>query len=106
MSDFTLDDVALGIELPWVYDGTCVWLLKDGTIVNRFRQAPGWPAWRDAAVDEWIAEYGEKFRADNADLLEPCRHDSLSGDEGPVAQLGRMPEQWRCDECGAVVTDA
>ena len=34
-----------------------------------------------------------------------CPHDSLSGDEGPVAELGRMPTRWRCDECGAIVSD-
>lgn len=32
-----------------------------------------------------------------------CPHDSLSGAEGPVAELGRMPTRWRCDECGAVI---
>jgi rubrerythrin len=34
-----------------------------------------------------------------------CRHDSLSGDEGPVRELGRMPVRWRCDECDAIVYD-
>lgn len=36
---------------------------------------------------------------------EQCPHDSLSGDEGPVRELGRMPVRWRCDECDAIVYD-
>lgn len=70
MRDFTTDDVALAVELPGIYDGTCLWLLKDGSYVNRFRQTPGWQAWRITRVDQWIAEHGELFRADNTDLLE------------------------------------
>lgn len=31
----------------------------------------------------------------------PCTHVSLSGDEGPVLELGRWPVLWRCDSCGA-----
>lgn len=34
-----------------------------------------------------------------------CPHDSWSGDEGPVALLGRMPVRWRCDGCGLVRVD-
>jgi hypothetical protein len=37
--------------------------------------------------------------------MDDCLHDSLSGDEGPVALLGRMPVRWRCDECDAIVYD-
>jgi hypothetical protein len=29
----------------------------------------------------------------------------MSGDEGPVRDLGRMPVRWRCDTCDAVVYD-
>lgn len=29
-----------------------------------------------------------------------CPHLSWSGDEGPVALLGRMPRRWKCDGCG------
>lgn len=36
---------------------------------------------------------------------EQCPHDSLSGDEGPIAELGRWPMRWRCDECGAIKYD-
>lgn len=37
------------------------------------------------------------------ELLMECPHDSLSGDEGPIEQLGRMPNRWRCDQCDVVV---
>lgn len=37
--------------------------------------------------------------------LTGCPHHSLSGDEGPVALLGRMPLRWRCDECGTIIHD-
>jgi hypothetical protein len=33
----------------------------------------------------------------------PCPHDSQSGDEGPIATLGRWPKRWRCDGCGKVL---
>lgn len=66
---FTTDQVALAIEIPGVYDGTCVWLLKDGTLVNRFSSWPGFGR-RAARVDEWIAEHGAAVRAGNADLLD------------------------------------
>ena len=34
-----------------------------------------------------------------------CEHLSLSGDEGPIAELDRMPTRWRCDECGTIIHD-
>lgn len=34
-----------------------------------------------------------------------CQHDSLSGNEGPIAELGRMPVRWKCDNCGTIVND-
>lgn len=68
---FTTDDIALGIEIRGIYDGTAVWLLKDGTLVNRFRQVPGWSSRTITAVDEWIAKYGGEIRANSADLLDP-----------------------------------
>lgn len=67
---FTAGDIALGIELPGVYDGIAVWLLRDGTLVNRFRQQPGWPAHRIKATDEWIASHGETCRRAHADMLD------------------------------------
>lgn len=30
------DDVDHTIELPGVYDGVCIWVLKDGRVLNRF----------------------------------------------------------------------
>lgn len=36
----------------------------------------------------------------NQTRRDTCPHDSLSGDEGPIAELGRYPHRWRCDECG------
>lgn len=37
--------------------------------------------------------------------FEPCEHHSESGDEGPVADLGRWPTRWRCDGCDRVRHD-
>lgn len=34
-----------------------------------------------------------------------CDHGAWTGDEGPVALLGRMPTRWRCDGCGAVAEE-
>lgn len=34
---------------------------------------------------------------------EDCTHPSLTGDEGPIAELGRYPVRWKCDTCGAIV---
>lgn len=67
---FTTDDIALTIELPGVYDGIAVYLLRDGTLVNRFRQAPGWPTHRIKAADEWIVAHGETCRAAHVDMLD------------------------------------
>lgn len=36
---------------------------------------------------------------------EPCPHFSWTGDEGPVALLGRSPRRWRCDSCSLVKED-
>ena len=53
-------------------------------------------------VHHWTDDEPDADQCDDNDL---CPHDSLSGDEGPVLTLGRMPHWWRCDECGAVVYD-
>ena len=37
--------------------------------------------------------------------MSDCPHDSMSGDEGPVRLIGRMPVRWRCDACDAIVYD-
>lgn len=68
--EFTTDDIALAIEIPGVYDGTAVYLLRDGTLVNRFRQTPGWSAHRIKAADQWIAQHAGTLRTNNADLLD------------------------------------
>ncbi len=67
-----IEDIAIAIEIPEIYDGTCVYLMKDGTLVNRFHVA-GWggQGGRRDRVDEWIAKHGDTLRARNADLLDP-----------------------------------
>lgn len=32
-----------------------------------------------------------------------CPHVSLSGAEGPISVLGRMPTRWRCDQCDTTI---
>lgn len=66
---FTTDDIALAIEIPGYYDGTSVYLLKDGTLVNRFAGQSGWRNLPDL-VDAWIAKYGNAIRERNHDLLD------------------------------------
>jgi hypothetical protein len=37
-------------------------------------------------------------------LIEYCAHDmSMTGAEGPAADLGRPVVLWSCDSCGATV---
>ena len=69
--EFTTDDIALAVEIPGLYDGTAVYLLKSGELVNRFRRSPGWSSRHIAGADEWIAKHGDNLRANNADLLNP-----------------------------------
>lgn len=41
-----------------------------------------------------------------AAIIAYCAHDlSLTGAEGPIADLGRWPILWSCDGCGATVLD-
>jgi hypothetical protein len=47
------DDIAYGIEISGVYDGVAVWVLKDGTMVNRFAGEPGYER-RAARIQEYI----------------------------------------------------
>lgn len=68
--EFTTDDIALAVEITGLYDGTAVYLLKDGTLVNRFEGQNGWGN-RAQRVDEWIAKHGNQLRANNQDLLNP-----------------------------------
>lgn len=67
---FTTDDIAISVEIRGLYDGTAVYLLKSGELVNRFRLAPGWSPRHIAGADEWIAKFGAKLRKENADLLD------------------------------------
>jgi hypothetical protein len=43
----------------------------------------------DAPIDLWPVE-------------DPCQHESATGAEGPVRDMGRMPIRWKCDGCGVV----
>lgn len=52
-----------------------------------------------------IPEANYQYGWADALAVEDCPHDSLSGDEGPVALLGHMPVRWRCDACEAIVYD-
>ena len=65
--DFTADDIAVAIELPGVYDGTSVYLLKDGTYRNRWDGTT--ITHRKIAAREWIERHGDSFREANRDLL-------------------------------------
>lgn len=69
MAEFTTDDIALLVEIPGVYDGSSAYLLKDGRLVNRW-DGTGY-AGRRRATQEWIDRNGDRFRAANADLLNP-----------------------------------
>jgi hypothetical protein len=69
--------------------------------------------------EKWAAEENEHTVAGEYGLAEGlrvaiddlrtavhgCDHASESGDEGPIADLGRMPTRWRCDSCGRVRED-
>ncbi len=39
------------------------------------------------------------------EAAQSCSHPSQSGDEGPVALLGRSPHRWRCDVCEEILYD-
>jgi hypothetical protein len=47
------EEIAYGIEIPGVYDGVAVWVLKDGTMINRFAGEPGYER-RAARIQEYI----------------------------------------------------
>ncbi len=68
---FTTDDIALAVEIPGLYDGSAVFLLKDGRVVNRFA-GTGWGS-LPARVDEWIERHGAALRDNNRDLMEGSR---------------------------------
>lgn len=66
---FTSDDIALDVEIPEIYDGVAIYLLRDGQMVNRFAGQNGWGN-RAARVDEWIAAHGDSLRANNIGLID------------------------------------
>lgn len=49
------EEIDYGIEIPGVYDGIAVWVLKCGLWVNRFAGEPGYEC-RAARIQEWIDE--------------------------------------------------
>jgi hypothetical protein len=49
------DEIDHGIEIQGLYDGVAVWVLKDGTWINRFADMPGYEH-RAARIQEWIDE--------------------------------------------------
>ncbi|ANA85530.1 hypothetical protein PBI_BLUEBERRY_68 [Gordonia phage Blueberry] len=68
MSEFTIDDIAIAVEIPGVYDGTSAYLLTDGTWRNRW-DGLSLPR-RQQATAAWIEQHGDAFREANRDLLE------------------------------------
>ena len=64
---FDPDQIAHTIEICDVYDGVAVYVMKDGTWINRFR-LPGGEGFESRAqrVDEWIAKYQKKIGDQNA----------------------------------------
>ncbi len=58
MPEFNHADIDYGIEISEIYDGVAVWVLKDGSLVNRFAGRPGWET-RAARIDAWIARSRE-----------------------------------------------
>lgn len=55
------DDIAHGIVLPDVYDGISIWVLTDGTLVNRWEHVPGCEG-RAARTDSYIAVHESAMR--------------------------------------------
>lgn len=49
-----MGQVAHGIELPGIYDGVSVWVMKDGARINRWAGVTGHER-RAARVDAWLA---------------------------------------------------
>ena len=49
------DEIDHGIEIRGIYDGVAVWVLKDGTWLNRFAGEPGYER-RAARIQKWIDE--------------------------------------------------
>lgn len=47
------EEIAYGIEIRGVYDGVAIWVLKDGTWLNRFAGEPGYER-RAARIQAYI----------------------------------------------------
>jgi hypothetical protein len=62
-----MDQVAYGIDgsHEGIYDGTIAWVMKDGTIVNRWAGVPGFER-RAAAVERYLATAAELRAAGEA----------------------------------------
>lgn len=110
----------------WQYSTSAFWQ-ADSPDWNSEDDADSWPviydpSWNKSGVidqlDELICGSGLNDSRELVELivkyhkvmpLDPtagdCKRESRSGDEGPVADLGRMPVRWKCDECGEVSTD-
>lgn len=89
------------IEVPEATNADCVIKFtpeQQPLIVETLRQLRGALFARITLTRLDIAsEQGAKV---DTPQVEDCPCDSLSGDEGPISELGRRPNSWRCDECG------
>lgn len=54
---YTEEDIDYGIDGGYagIYDGVIIWVLKDGTMVNRFAGAVGYGN-REQRIDEYIEQ--------------------------------------------------
>jgi hypothetical protein len=59
------EDIETGIVLPEVYDGISVWLLKDGSMVNRWAGIPGME-YRAAQAQRYI-DFSLRVNQDGVD---------------------------------------
>lgn len=55
-------DIETGIVLPEVYDGISVWLLKDGSMVNRWAGMEGME--HRATRTQWYIDFRERAARD------------------------------------------
>lgn len=67
----TTDQIALAVEIPELYDGTAVYVMRDGSVVNRFALDLRWDARLVARVDEWIAAHGRQLPPAHTGLPTP-----------------------------------
>ena len=62
-----MSDVSHGIEIQGVYDGVCIWAMKDGTYVNRFTQESRPAQWQ--ATEDYIQKLREQDERDRDGLV-------------------------------------